>query len=136
MRKSDKDVTVIKILLVDDEFEVRRGWRMRLNLETDMTVVGEAPNAEKALALAKATQPDVVLLDVRMPGPDGLSTIQQLHQAAPGCKVIIVTIYDSPRRRLLAKDTGAAAFIAKQEPPEHLLVAIREASRPTPIRKE
>lgn len=118
---------MIKILLVDDELEIRRGWRMRLALEADMKVVGEAANTETALTLAEVTQPDVILLDVKMPGQDGLTIIRPLHRAAPGCKVIVVTIYDNPHQRAWAKAEGAAAFSAKQESPEHLLTAIREA---------
>ena len=118
---------MINILLVDDESKVRQGWRMRLALEADMTVVGEAANVETAVPLAGVTRPDVILLDIKMPRQDGLSAIRQFHRAAPGCKVIIVTIYDSPRQRAGAKAEGAVAFIAKQESPEHLLAAIRMA---------
>jgi DNA-binding NarL/FixJ family response regulator len=127
-----KGGNMIKILLVDDETEIRQGWQMRLALETDITVVGEAANAETALLQAEATQPDVVLLDIKMPGQDGLSLIGPLHQVAPACQIIIVTIYDSPDRRRLAHEAGAAAFIAKQEPPEHLLTTIREVSPAPP----
>ncbi len=119
---------MIKILLVDDEAKIRQGWRMRLALEADMKVVGEAANVETAVAVAAITQPDVVLLDIRMPGQDGLTAIHQLHQVTPACKVIIVTVYDSPHQRAWAKAEGAVAFIAKQEPPEKLLAAIRAAS--------
>ena len=101
---------------------------MRLALEADMTVVGEAANGETAVTVAALSQPDVVLLDVKLPGQDGLATIHHLHQVAPTCKVIIVTIYDSPHQRAWAKAEGAAAFIAKQEPPERLLATIREVS--------
>ncbi len=101
---------------------------MRLALETDMKVVGEAANGETAVTVAALTQPDVVLLDVKMPGQDGLATIHQLHQVTPTCKVIIVTIYDSPHQRAWAEAEGAVAFIAKQEPPERLLATIREVS--------
>lgn len=121
---------MIRILLVDDEQEVRQGWRMRLTLEPDMLVVGEAANAETALALAEKARPDVILLDIKMPGRDGLMITRQLCHTVPGCKVIIVTIYDSSNHRNLAMAAGAAAFIAKQEPPESLLAAIREATKP------
>ena len=119
---------MIKILLVDDEAKVRQGWRMRLALEADMKVVGEAANAETAVTVAAITQPDVVLLDIKLPGQDGLTTIHQLHQVTPGCQVIIVTIYDSPHQRIWAEAEGAVAFITKQESPEKLLTVIREAS--------
>ena len=119
-----------RILLVDDEQQVRRGWRMRLKLEPDMVVVGEANNADMALKLTAETQPDVILLDIRLPDKDGMTIIRQIYNLAPACKVIIVTLYDSPNHRIRAKEAGAVAFITKQEPPERLFTAIREAVRP------
>ena len=122
---------MVRILLVDDDQEVRQGWRMRLTLEPDIKVVGEALNADMAVKLAEQCQPDLILLDIRMPGKGGLAVIRQLYQAAPACKVIIVTLYDSPDYRFRAKEAGAVAFVAKQEQPETLLTAIRQAIRPT-----
>lgn len=116
-----------RILLVDDERKVRQGWRMRLKLEPDMVVVGEADSADTALKLTAETQPDVILLDIRLPDHDGITIIRQLYNLAPACKVIIVTLYDSPSYRTRAKEAGAVAFIAKQESPEKLFIAIREA---------
>jgi CheY-like chemotaxis protein len=118
---------MIKLLLIDDETEVRQGWRMRLTLEPNMVIVGEAADTATALEVTKDTQPDVILLDIKMPKQDGLSIVRQLHQAAPAAKVIIVTIYDTPTNRILAKEAGAVAFVAKQEPPERLLTAIHQA---------
>lgn len=120
----------ITILLVDDDPEVRRGWRMRLALEPDLAVVGEAHNAETALQQAAATHPAVVLLDIKLPGQEGITIIRQLNRAAPGCKVVVVTIYDNPIYRARANEEGAAAFIAKQEPTERLLTIIREVTQP------
>ena len=120
-----------RILLVDDERQVRQGWRMRLKLEPDMVVVGEASTADMALKLTAETQPDVILLDIRLPDKDGITIIRQLYGLAPACKVIIVTLYDSPYYRTRAKEAGAVAFIAKQEPPERLFTAIRDAMQPT-----
>ena len=119
-----------RILLVDDDPQVRQGWRMRLELEADMVVVGEADNAETTLKLAAETQPDVILLDIRLPDANGIAITRQLYKLAPACKVILVTLYDSPHYRTRAKEAGAVAFIAKQEPPERLFTAIREAVRP------
>ena len=120
-----------RILLVDDERQVRQGWRMRLKLEPDMVVVGEAGTADTALKLTAETQPDVILLDIRLPDQDGITIIRQLYNLAPVCKVIIVTLYDSPNYRIRAIEAGAVAFIAKQEPPEKLFTAIRDAMQPT-----
>lgn len=119
---------MIKILLVDDEAKIRQGWRMRLALEADMEVVGEAANGETAVAVAALTRPDVILLDIEMPGQDGLTTLSQLRRVTPACKVIIVAIYDSPHQRAWAEAEGAVAFIAKQERPEKLLTMIRAVS--------
>lgn len=98
---------------------------MRLALEADMTVVGDAATVEAATALTDLTQPDIILLDLKLAGQDSLSAIGQFHRVAPGCKVIVVTIYDSSRQRAGAKAEGAAAFVAKQESPEYLLATIR-----------
>ena len=91
-----------RILLVDDEQQVRQGWRMRLKLEPDMVVVGEADGADLALKLTTETQPDVILLDIRLPDKDALTIIRQLYNLAPACKVIIVTLYDNPHSRTRA----------------------------------
>jgi len=121
---------VARILLVDDERQVRQGWRMRLKLEPDMVVVGEAESADMALKITTETQPDVVLLDIRLPDQDGITIIRQLYSLAPACKVIVVSLYDSPKYRIQAQEAGAVAFISKQESPERLLTVIREAVQP------
>jgi DNA-binding NarL/FixJ family response regulator len=121
---------VARILLVDDERQVIQGWRMRLNLEPDMVVVGEASTADSALRLARETQPDVILLDIKLPNKNGITIIRHLYELAPACKVIIVTLYDSPYHRTRAHEAGAVALIAKQESPERLFTAIREAVHP------
>ena len=118
---------MIKILLVDDKLEVIRGWRMRLGLEDDMRIVGEAQNGETALHLAQETQPDIILLDLNLAGRDGIKLIPRFHDLVPKGKVIIVTIYDNRPQRVRAEAAGAIEFIAKQESPERLLTAIREA---------
>lgn len=102
---------------------------MRLKLEPDMVVVGEADSADMALKLTEDTQPDVIVLDIRLPDQDGITIIRQLYNLAPACKVIVVTVYDNPTHRTRAEGAGAVAFIAKQEPPERLFTAIREAVR-------
>ena len=120
-----------RILLVDDEPQVRQGWRMRLELEPDMVVVGEADSADTTLKLAAEIQPDVILLDIRLPDANGVAIIRHLYRLAPACKVILVTLYDNPQHRTRAKEAGASDFVAKQEPSETVLTAIREALQPT-----
>lgn len=117
---------MIKILLVDDKLEVIRGWRMRLGLEDDMRVVGEAQNAEIALHLAEETQPDIILLDLNLAGQDGVKLMPRFREVAPLGKIIIVTIYDHRLQRIRAEAAGAVAFMTKQESPERLLTVIRE----------
>ncbi|MCB0212740.1 MAG: response regulator transcription factor [Anaerolineae bacterium] len=116
---------MIKILLIDDEPNVIQGWRMRLALEDDLAVIGEASDPETAPVMAQATQPDVILLDLMLTGRNGAELIPHLFKAAPGCRVIVVSIYDNAGSRYLAFQAGASAFVAKQESPEMLLTAIR-----------
>jgi DNA-binding NarL/FixJ family response regulator len=99
---------------------------MRLRLEPDMVVVGEADSAGSTLRLATETKPDVVLLDIRLPDANGITIIRQLHNLAPACKVILVTLYDNPKNRAKAMEAGASEFVAKQESPERLFMAIRK----------
>ena len=117
---------MIKILLIDDEPNVIQGWRMRLALEDDLAVIGEAGDPDAAPVMAQATQPDVILLDLMLTGRNGADLIPQLVKAAPGCRIIVVSIYDNVGSRYLALQAGASAFVAKQESPEMLLTAIRE----------
>ena len=118
---------MIKILLVDDKLEVIRGWRMRLELEGDLQVIGEAQTAETALQLAEETQPDIILLDLDLAGQDGIKLIPRFHNLASSGKIIIVAIYDNRTQRVRAEAAGAVGFITKQEPPERLLTVIRKA---------
>lgn len=119
---------MIKILLVDDEPDVILGWRMRLGLEPDLSIVGAADRAAPALILAAAAQPHIILLDLRLHSHDSTGLIQQFLAAAPGSRVIVVTLYDDARHRSKALAAGAIAFVPKQESPERLLTAIRAAA--------
>jgi DNA-binding NarL/FixJ family response regulator len=119
---------MIRILLADDQPTVRKGLRMRLSVEPELDVVGEAADGASAVSLAKDLAPDVVLMDVEMPGLDGISATEQLRQEAPNCSVIVLTIHDDARTRERAHNAGAAAFVAKQEIDRSLLDAIRTAA--------
>lgn len=115
----------IRIVVVDDQPLVRRGLVMRLALENDLSVVGEAHTGGEALDLIAQLHPDVVLMDVAMPGMDGLTAVETLHAAHNPTRVIILTIHDDPVMRARALAAGVAAFIGKHEPTERLLSAIR-----------
>jgi len=121
---------VIKLLLVDDQASVRTGLKMRIALEPDMTVVGEAANGLEAIELTPALQPDVVLMDLEMPELDGISATSRLHALSDGPAVVVLTLYDSSELRQKALDAGAAAFIGKQDVCEKLFDAVRGAVAP------
>jgi DNA-binding NarL/FixJ family response regulator len=118
----------IRVLLVDDQPAVRQGLRIRLVLEPDVEVVGEAGDGAGAISLAQSLRPDVILMDVRMPGMDGISTVRTLRAVAPESAVVILSLYDDARTRARAEEAGAAAFVAKQKVEETLLAAIRRAA--------
>jgi DNA-binding NarL/FixJ family response regulator len=119
---------MITVLLVDDMSRVRQGLWMRLSLEPDIAVVGEAANGAEALALAVRLRPDVILMDAQMPVLDGIAATEQIHVMAPQCAVVMLSLYDDPQTRAEAARAGAVTFVAKQEPPETLLAAIRHAA--------
>jgi DNA-binding NarL/FixJ family response regulator len=118
----------IKILLADDQPGIREGLRMRLTLESDVTVVGEAGSGEEAIRLARALRPDVVLMDVRMAGMDGIEATAALRAVAPESSIVILSLYDDARTRARAKEAGAAAFVAKHHKKEELLAVVRQAA--------
>lgn len=120
---------MIKVLLVDDQPSVCAGLRLRLELEPDLQVVGEASNGATAAAIAPTVQPDVALVDVEMPDMDGITLIQVLRQVAPHCLVISLTLHDDAATRQRALAGGATAFITKQADVAVLLEAIRNATR-------
>jgi len=113
---------------VDDQPAVRRGLRMRLALEPDLEVIGEAGDATEAISLAQTLGPDVVLMDVDMSDIDGILAIAMLRQVAPHSTVVIFTLYDDAAMRARVREAGAAAFVAKHQTEEALLVAIRRAA--------
>ena len=120
-----KGAATIIIVLVDDQASVRRGLRMRLSMEPDVEVVGEAESGEAALRLVRALSPDVVLMDVEMPGMDGIVATAALRATAPHVAVVILSLYDDARTRARAREAGAAAFVAKHQAKSTLLATIR-----------
>jgi DNA-binding NarL/FixJ family response regulator len=115
----------IRVLIADDQALVRSGFRMILEARDDLEVVGEAGDGEQAIRLAGQTRPDVVLMDVRMPGLDGVSATARLTAAADAPKVIILTTYDLEEPLYAALRAGASGFLLKDVRPADLVEAIR-----------
>jgi len=115
----------IKVLIADDQALVRSGFRMILESRDDLEVVGEASDGEQAIRLAGQTRPDVVLMDVRMPGLDGVAATARLTAAADAPKVIILTTYDLEEPLYAALRAGASGFLLKDVRPADLVEAIR-----------
>ena len=103
----------VKVLLADDHGVVRRGLHYLLERSPEFTVVGEAADGREAIELARDLQPQVVLMDLRMPGTDGLTAIKHLRQQWPDINVVILTSYDLPEYREAATQSKADYFMAK-----------------------
>jgi len=116
---------VIRVLLVDDQSLVRMGFRMILEAETDIAVVGEAGDGAAAVSMTAALRPDVVLMDVRMPGVDGIDATAAITAAGGPARVLILTTYDLDRYVYAGLRAGASGFLLKDAPPADLLAAIR-----------
>jgi DNA-binding NarL/FixJ family response regulator len=117
--------TGIKIALVDDQELVRTGFRMVLDAQRDMTVVGEAADGAAAVELAKTRNPDVMVMDVRMPRLDGVAATRQICAAGDRPRVLMLTTFDLDEYAFAALKAGASGFLLKDVPPEELLYAIR-----------
>ncbi|NLF13924.1 MAG: response regulator transcription factor [Anaerolineaceae bacterium] len=120
-------MAAIRVLIVDDHVVVRRGLRSMLSGAQDVEVVGEAGNADEAMERAKEMQPDIVLLDIRMPGMDGLRVLHLLGEQLPQVKTIILTNYDEEQFLLEAFRAGAYGYLLKNVGRELLLDALRKA---------
>ena len=120
---------VLRVLVVDDLPAIREGLCLRLALEPDLVVVGTASSGEGALTLAGQLQPDIVLLDVVMPGMDGITVTRLLRELLPACAIVVLTLYDDANTRRHAAAAGTTAVVSKHEPIEVLLDAVRAAGR-------
>lgn len=116
---------VITVLVADDQALVRGGLVAMLNLEPDLRVVAEVSDGDQVVAAATEARPDVALLDVQMPGTDGIAAAAELRAHLPSCRVIICTTFGRPGYFARAMAAGATGFVLKDAPPEHLVDAIR-----------
>ena len=116
---------MIRILLVDDQSLLRMGFRLIIEAEPDMEVVGEAGDGAAGVSMASALDPDVVLMDVRMPGTDGIAATRLITAAQSATKVLILTTFDLDEYVFAGLKAGASGFLLKDEPPAELLTAIR-----------
>ncbi len=119
----------ITILLADDHAVLRAGLRMLLENQPDMTVIGEADGGLAALRLARELAPRVILLDVSMPGMDGLQALRAIRADAPQCRVLLLTMHEEEAILRQALQAGAAGYILKQSAEAELLTAIRAVAR-------
>ncbi|SED60801.1 response regulator transcription factor [Jiangella alba] len=119
--------TTVRVVLADDQVLVRTGFRVLLDVEDDIDVVGEAANGAEAIERCRESRPDVVLMDIRMPGLDGIEATRRIA-AIPGLervKVLILTTYDTEEYVFDALEAGASGFLLKDAGPQELLHAIR-----------
>jgi DNA-binding NarL/FixJ family response regulator len=132
---------VIRVVLADDQALVRGGFRSILDRQDGMAVVGEAADGAEALAVCRREQPDVVCMDVRMPGMDGITATRRLLQEPRPPRVLVLTTFDLDQYVYDALRAGASGFLVKDAPPERLVAAVRavaageELFAPTVLRR-
>lgn len=115
----------VRVVLADDQALMRMGFRMVLEAEEDIEVVGEAADGRSAVAQARALRPDVVLMDVRMPGMNGIEATEAITTQSPATKVLILTTFDLDEYAFAGLKAGAAGFLLKDTRPADLAEAIR-----------
>lgn len=120
---------MIRVLLVDDQELVRSGFKLMLDLAEGIDVVGEAADGRQAVRLAKELQPDVVLMDVRMPEVNGIEATQQLQHAGVDARVLVLTTFDLDEYVYGALKAGASGFLLKDAPREQLVTAVHTVAR-------
>jgi DNA-binding NarL/FixJ family response regulator len=115
----------IRLVLVDDHTVLRAGTRRILEDEPDLCVVGEAGDGQEAIALAASTQPDVILLDISMPGTDGIAAFGELRRVAPEARLLVLTAHDRQAYVRAFRRLGATGYLLKSAAPSELIAAIR-----------
>lgn len=118
----------IRVLLVDDQALIRAGFAMILEVEEHIEVVGEAADGAAAVRAVAEVVPDVVLMDVQMPGTDGISATEQIVRDHPGVRVLILTTFDDDAYLFASLEAGASGFLLKNCPPDDLVSAIEQAA--------
>lgn len=119
----------IRLLLVDDHQIVRAGLRMLFQAEPDMEIVGEASSGDEALAFVPTLQPDVVIMDVAMPGMNGIEATRRIREISPHTAVLALTMHEDEQYFFAMLDAGAAGYIPKRAAPDDLVSAIRVVSQ-------
>ena len=119
---------MIRVLLADDQPLLRHGFAMILGAQADIEVIGEAADGTEVVALAELLRPDVVLMDVRMPGMDGITATRNITSASPSARVIILTTFDIDEYAFDGLRAGASGFLLKNARPDELLAGIRSVA--------
>ncbi|GAA3805786.1 response regulator [Cellulomonas soli] len=122
-------MTRIRVLVVDDHPVVRSGLVGMLGVEPDIEVVGEAADGDEAVTLATALRPDLVLMDLRMPGTDGATATGRIVAELPGVHVLVLTTYETDTDILRAVEAGATGYLLKDTPRDQLVAGVRAAAR-------
>ncbi|MHB8695656.1 MAG: response regulator [Solirubrobacteraceae bacterium] len=120
---------MIRVMIAEDQAMVRGALASLLGLEDDIEVVAQVPRGDQVLDAARATEPDVALLDIEMPGMTGLEAADVLHETMPSCRVLILTTFGRPGYLRRAMTSGVSGFMLKDAPAEELAAAIRRAMR-------
>jgi two-component system NarL family response regulator len=118
----------LRVMLVDDHYLVRRGLTSVINLEADMTVCAEASTGEQAITLFRSQRPDVLLMDLRLPGMSGVEATQMIRAEFPDARVIVLSTYVSDEDIYAALQAGAMAYLVKSVSRDELMQAIRKAA--------
>ncbi len=120
---------MIRLLLVDDQDIFRQGLASLLSIETDLEIIGQARDGFEAIALAKTLNPDVILMDVRMPLCDGVQATCEIHQHYPWIRVLVLTTFDDDDYILKSLQVGALGYLLKRTPSKEIAAAIRSVSQ-------
>jgi DNA-binding NarL/FixJ family response regulator len=126
---ADRQLGPVTVLIADDHPVVREGLRGMLAAESGITVVGEAGSGDEAVAMARRYRPDVVLMDLRMPGGDGVLATAGILATAPSTRVVVLTTYETDADIVRAVEAGATGYLLKDTPRPDLVSAIRAAAR-------